>query len=453
MRTIMLKAKEFLESKCFGEETAMEKRYAVVILLIIFVLPLGLAWTTGAVEEQYPIGHPDQGLPHPDFVLTPYHEDPSHVLNRVFRASFLVTTAPAEVGLALPREHRDPAEFFRTPWYFAVRPGTPADQKLFGGDTRHLSRDGFTSGEAKAFAEALAAMDGEVVRILKSRPELAVMFQHDLLRIAERLMETGRNPDLLKPIVAAIRGVALSSDQLSKLPSTYTLGFASKSILSDLPRDLLRIESPFDGRYVELLRNSTDVFNASKTLAWSRVFVAWPTSRKDLINFLSGRLKADRIEVPVGTTSVLVQGVVAVDDRGRPHATPIAFDVRVKWLANRDPMSVENRTTTRDGIQIQAYELRRMSLRQGDYGHLFRALHDGDQAMFRDYGALKHTTLAAQCAVCHRLHDVSDANLGGFITLDPSAEARPATTGLERLQLAEREVSQFLTKLRKAGGD
>jgi hypothetical protein len=115
-------------------------------------------------------------------------------------------------------------------------------------------------------------------------------------------------------------------------------------------------------------------------------------------------------------------------------------------------MSVENRTTTRDGIQIQAYELRRMSLRQGDHGRLFRALHDDDQAMFRDYGALKHTTLAAQCAVCHRLHEVPDANLGGFITLEPSTEARPATTGLERLRLAEREVQQFLVKLRRVTG-
>ena len=420
----------------------------IYVLLFGLILPMGV----GAVEERYPVGHPDQGLPQPDFVLTPYHEDTNHVLNRVFQTSFLVTTAPAEVGLALPREHRDPADFFRKPWYFAVRPGTPADQKLFGGDTRHLSRDGFASGEAASFLQALAAVDGEEVRIVKSRPELAVMFQHDLLRIAERLMETGRNPDLLKPIVAAIRRVALSSDQLSNLPSTYALGLASKSINSDIPPDLLRVEPPTQGRTVELLRNSTSIFNASHTLAWSRVFVAWPTSRKDLIDFLSGRLKADRSEVPVGTTSVLVQGVVAVDDRGRPHATPIAFDVRVKWLANRDPMSVENRTTTRDGIQIQAYELRRMSLRQGDHGRLFRALHDDDQAMFRDYGALKHTTLAAQCAVCHRLHDVSDANLGGFITLDPSAEARPATTGLERLQLAEREVSQFLTKLRRAAG-
>jgi hypothetical protein len=422
------------------------------ILAYVIFFALILSQHEGAADERYPVGHPDQGLPHPDFVLTPYHEDPKHVLNRVFQTFFLVTTAPAEVGLALPREHRDPADFFRKPWYFAVRPGTPADQKLFGGDTRHLSRDGLTSGEAASFLQALAAVDGEEVRIVKNRPELAVMFQHDLLRMAERLMETGRNPDLLRPTVAAIRRVALSSDQLSQLPSTYALGLASKSINSDIPPDLLRVEPSTQGRTVELLRNSTSLFNASHTLAWSRVFVAWPTSRKDLIDFLSGRLKADRTEVPVGTTSVLVQGVVAVDDRGRPHATPIAFDVRVKWLANRDPMSVENRTTTRDGIQIQAYELRRMSLRQGDHSGLFRTLHDDDQAMFRDYGALKHTTLAAQCAVCHRLHGVPDANLGGFITLDPSAEARPATTGLERLQLAEREVSQFLTKIWRATG-
>jgi hypothetical protein len=437
---VLVKGKPFLEGNV--------KRIFLFVIFFAFIM----SQPAEAVDERYPVGHADQGLPHPDFVLTPYHEDPNHVLNRVFQTSFLVTTAPAEVGLALPREHRDPTDFFRKPWYFAVRPGTPADQKLFGGDTRHLSRDGFESGEATSFLQAITAVDGEVVRTLKNRPELAVMFQHDLLGIAQRLIDTGRNPDLLKPIVVAIRRVALSSDQLSQLPSTYALGLASKSINCDLPADLLRVEPPFDGPYVELLRNSTGVFDASKTLAWSRVFVAWPTSRKDLIDFLSGRLKADRIEVPVGTASVLVQGVVAVDDRGHPHATPLSFDVRVKWLANRDPMSVENQTTTRDGIQIQAYELRRMSLRQGDHNRLFRALHDDDQAMFRDYGTLKHTTQAAQCAVCHRLHDVSDANLGGFITLGPSTKARPVTTGLERLQLAEREVSQFLKKLQRATG-
>jgi hypothetical protein len=423
------------------------------ILGYVIFFALALACPAGAMEERYPIGHPDQGLPYPGFVLTPYHEDPNHVLNRVFRASFLVTTIPAEVGLALPREHRDPSEFFRKPWYFAVRPGTPADQKLFGGDTRLLSRDGFTSGEATAFAKVLAEVDGEVVRTLKSRPELAALFQHDLLRMAERLMDTGRNPELLKPIMTVMKRVSLTSSQLSQIPSTYELGLQFGRIDFNLPSNLLRIGLPVDAPYVELLRQSTSLFVASHTLAWSRVFVAWPTSHQDLIRFLSAHSKGVRREVPVGTTSVLVQGIMAVDDQGRPQATPLAFDVRIKWLANRDPMSVENRTTTRDGIQIRAYEMRRKSLRQNAHDRLFRALHDDDQALFRDYGTLKHTTLAAQCAVCHRLHEVSDAHLGGFITLSPSAKPRPAVTGLERLRLAEREVLQFLVKVRKAVGD
>lgn len=85
----------------------------IVVYVIFFALVL--ISPAEALEERYPVGHPDQGLPHPDFVLSPYHEDPNHVLNRIFKASFLVTIAPAEVGLALPREHRDPKEFFRKP--------------------------------------------------------------------------------------------------------------------------------------------------------------------------------------------------------------------------------------------------------------------------------------------------------------------------------------------------
>jgi len=421
--------------------------------LSFIIFALALAWNAGAAEEQFPAGHPDQGLPRPEFVPAPYHEDPNHALNRVFRAIFLATVAPAEVGLALPREHGDPAEFFRKPWYFAVRPGTPADRKLFGGDTRLLSREGFDPDEAAAFARALAEVDGEAVLTLKKRPELAVLFQHDLLRVAQRLMDAGRNRELLRPIGAAVKRVALTPAQLSQLPSTYELGLKHGSLDSTLPPGLLHVDPPGNGTYLELLRNSTRVFDASRTLAWSRVFISWPSTRESLMGFLSALGKGGSVEVPTGAISVLVQGVVAVDDQGRPHATPLAFDVRVKWLANRDPMSVQNRTTSRDGIQIRAYELRRESLRQGAHDRLFRLLHDDDQALFRDYGTLKHTTLAAQCTLCHRLHGVSDAYLGGFISLGPSARPRPAATGSERLRLAEREAPQFLESLGRAAKD
>ena len=242
--------------------------------LSFFIFALALAWNAGAAEEQFPVGHPDQGLPRPEFVPAPYHEDPNHALNQVFRASFLATVAPAEVGLALPREHGDPAEFFRKPWYFAVRPGTPADRKLFGGDARLLSQEGFAPDEAASFARALAEVDGEGARTLKKRPELAVLFQHDLLRVAQRLMEAGRNPELLRPIGEAVKRVALTSAQLSQLPSTYEIGLKSGSLDSALPPDLLRVDSPVNGTYLELLRNSTRVFDASRTLAWSRVFIS-----------------------------------------------------------------------------------------------------------------------------------------------------------------------------------
>jgi len=50
----------------------------------------------------------------------------------------------------------------------------------------------------------------------------------------------------------------------------------------------------------------------------------------------------------------------------------------------------------------------------------------------------------------HRLHGVSDAYLGGFYYPRPLGPARPATTGSERLRLAEREASQFLGSIEKA---
>jgi hypothetical protein len=411
-----------------------------------------LAPPAGAADERYPVGHPDQGLPHPDFVPVPYHEDPNHILNRIFRTSFLVDAVPAEVGLALLREHRDPNEFFRTPWYFAVRAGTPADRRLFGGDTRLLPREGFDPSEAAAFSGELGRLNGEAVQYLRSRPELVVLFQHDLLRLAERLLAARRNPELLKPIAVAIKRVALPPSQILNLPAAYDLGLKFGSIDFPLPANLLRIEPPLDGPYWELLRNSTRIFDASHTLAWSRVFIAWPESAQGLPEFLSALPRDPGAEVPVGTVSVLAQGVVAVDDRGRAHATPLVFDLRVKWLANREPLSAGNRTTTRDGIQIRAYELRRVSLRQKAYERLFRPVHDEDQALFRDYGSLKHTTQAAQCALCHRLHGVPDARLGGFITLSSGARPRFAPTGLERLRLAEQEVRRFLETLKKTSG-
>jgi len=77
------------------------------------------------------------------------------------------------------------------------------------------------------------------------------------------------------------------------------------------------MEAPLNGHYVELLRQSTSLFNASHSLAWSRVFVAWPTAPKDLFLFLSSQSKGQGIEVPMGPSPYSCRGH-AVDDQGRP---------------------------------------------------------------------------------------------------------------------------------------
>ena len=148
------------------------------------------------------------------------------------------------------------------------------------------------------------------------------MFQHDLLRVAQRLMEAGRNPELLRPIGEAVKRAALTSAELSQLPSTYEVGVKSGSLHSALPPDLLRVDPPVNGTVLELLRISTRVFDASRTLAWSRVFISWPSTREGLMGFLSADGKGGNVEVPTGTNSALVQGVVAVDDQGRPRGHP-----------------------------------------------------------------------------------------------------------------------------------
>jgi hypothetical protein len=47
----------------------MERRFFLVIFVMIFTF--SSAWSAMDVKERYPIGHADQGLSHPEFLLTP----------------------------------------------------------------------------------------------------------------------------------------------------------------------------------------------------------------------------------------------------------------------------------------------------------------------------------------------------------------------------------------------
>ena len=110
-------------------------------------------------------------------------------------------------------------------------------------------------------------------------------------------------------------------------------------------------------------------------------------------------------------------------------------------------------TTTRDGIAFRVFWLERQTLRErGSKLALsdFRELANDDQVLFRDYGSLKHTTVAGQCSLCHRRTNTPEPELMGFPVLRATATPKRAVPDDVRLRRAEEEFARFLAALRTA---
>ncbi|MEZ6018323.1 MAG: hypothetical protein R3F49_24710 [Planctomycetota bacterium] len=410
-------------------------------------------------QRRYPVGAPHAGLPVPGATWAPYHADPEHPLNRVFRRAFLAELAPAVVGAALPSEA--PNEPLAARWMLQWRDGTAADARLYGGDGRQLPRERFDEGEAAALAADLAALTDADVSALRARPALAVLFQHDLLRLVQRLADDGEDLALVPALLAAARRCALPREALLALPD------ALSSAASTLDSAAARAYLTRDNEFREVLRRSTRLFDASRTLLWSRLYLAHPAGLDATASLVDAARAGEAIEVPIGTRALLVQGIVAVDELGAPCATALVADLRLQTLANRAGLSAENPTTSRDGVDFSMLQLEREGLREqvdpirpGEHGELvegareghharsaYRIVNDDDQDLFRDYGTLKHTTYRAQCTLCHRTTETPEPELGGFPVLRKHAEPRLAETGRERTTLAEQQLSAWLARV------
>ncbi len=379
----------------------------------------------------------------------PWHDDADHPANRVFHAAYVVEVVPRFVGAALPGEHGDDADFFVSRWYFRQRPGNEGDQAIHGGDRRQLPRERFAARTSIQVQEALRALDGAVLTELRSRPRTAIYLQHDLLRLARRLVDTKANPELLAPLLAAAERLALPADTLLR-PDLRTFDRAA------LAPALHGVDA---ARFLELDRKSTRLFDASRTQLWSRVWLATPaTTDPTAAKLVAQAADPDReapLEVPIGTQAILAQGIVALDDTGQPRATGLVIDVRTQRLSNRDPLGRGNPTTTRDGVDLRQWFLSRETVARAEAATEPKGItfDDFDEipmtaaALFRDYGTLKHTTYFAQCALCHRQTDTPGAELGGFLVLRQNAKPRPAGPSA-RERLAEGQLAEFVGALR-----
>ncbi|MCA8951939.1 MAG: hypothetical protein KDE27_20690 [Planctomycetes bacterium] len=375
---------------------------------------------------------------------TPYDADPAHPANRIFHAIHYAELVPVFIGAALPGEHGDEPDFYVPKWYFQQRGGNEADQALFGGDGRQIPRERFNPSEANALADALRALDDGVVDELRAQPRLAVYLQHDLLRIARRLCDTKANPELLPALLAAAERVALPA-------ATLVGGELTTFRLEQIGPHLHGIEV---SELVEIDRRSTRLFDAGFTQLWSKVYLAVPAdaapSTDGLLAAALDAAGATPPNVPVGTTAVLVQGIVALDDAGEARATDLVIDVRTQRLSNLDDLGRDNATTTRDGVDLQQWFLPRLTVATapGPLGLAdFRSVPMATPELFRDYGTLKYTTYAAQCSLCHRRTGTPDGALAGFLALRANAKPQRTDPGT-RLRRAEQELAAFIAELR-----
>ncbi|MFT4511350.1 MAG: hypothetical protein ACI89X_000476 [Planctomycetota bacterium] len=406
------------------------------------LLTLATAICAQTPEHRLPSDHDDVGLPQHNATWLPYAASEDHVCNRIFRQLYLTECIPTVVGAALPREHADAEQFFVKGWYFKKRKGEDRDRRWFGGDGRQLPVEGLAQPAAAQLKTWLQQVDGDVTRELRNRPRAAVWFQHDLLRFARRLLDVKQNPELLQPLLACAQRVALPrATLLSSSLRTVTFASVAKNTPGFDPR-----------RCIEVARNSSRLFNAEYVQLWSTVHLVMPDR---LGEAAAAWLTAGerRTPLPIHSVALLMQGIVAVDDQGKPCATDLVIEARTQRLSNRDPLAFDNPTTTRDGVDFAMWSLARETVRDTDGSVAsvpfasFRSIDMESQELFRDYGSRKHTTYAAQCTLCHRRSNTPDEAIAGFSALRISSKPAPAQPGARR-RLAEHQMLRFLDKLR-----
>ncbi|MGK0262707.1 MAG: hypothetical protein ACI8UD_001353 [Planctomycetota bacterium] len=321
-------------------------------------------------------------------------------------------------------------------------PSEAQDQRWFGGDGRQLPVEGFDAATSAQLTALLKQVDGELLQELRQRPRAAVWFQHDMLRLRRRLLDVKQNQELLDPVWQCAQRVALPRAVLqSSAVRTATFPEIAQQ-LSGFQADLS----------LEVARHSSQLFDAEYVQLWSSIYLLLPDhNRKAAEAWLtSGK---QRTPLPLHSTALLMQGIVAIDDAGQPVATDLVIEARMQRLSNRDALSFDNPTTTRDGVDFAMWSLPRDAVRDCDASvpsiafTKFRAIDMESQELFRDYGSMKHTTYAAQCTLCHRRSNTPDESIAGFSALRVSSEPRRAEPG-ERRQLAEVEMLRFLDKLR-----
>lgn len=441
-------------------------RTFALVSFVGFALLVGTAGLAARSEDapaRHPVGHAFEGLPASGAPLAVYTADPAHPLNRLHARLFLARVTPEEIGAALPSERTatgvDDEHFYVGKWPIPHRAGTAADERWFGGDVRVSPRVAFDA-EAEADLAALAARY-DTREEVEATPELTplarLLLQWDVLQVWWRCEREGLGSESTRDVLArVVRALAQPRAVLVALPSGWAdvRGAGGDGRVTDrrapfLPKDFAPEAT---GSWIEVQRRSTALFDAQNALRSVRAYLnagSREATTAVLAGVASAKDDASLPRLPAGTQVALVLALVGLDTDLAPVATPVIDEVRLRALVGPETLSAANDTSTHDGWNHWIYHRTRRGSLVAPAEGAFRFVPDTAQALFLEYGSAKHTTYAAQCALCHRATNGGGQAPSGVRMLSRHARPEPVATPRTRLDQAEREFAPVVEALRR----
>jgi len=434
----------------------------VLRLTISFFLVCILVSSVAGQEFFWPTGHDLEGLPQRNTEYSVYDDDSLSELNRLHRLLFIAEFVPQEIQSALPSERHESqqsdAAYYVRGWYFQKRKGVEKDRMVYGGDIRVSPRFEFNSEERSELVKLLknlVSMRSDSSTAALADPMTALLLQWDLLSVWWTLEKSKIDDlELLSHFAEAIQSLAQARDALERLPSGLSelLSRFSKASIPSTKQPYMPPD--FDGRvdgsedWIEVGRKSSTLFKADRSLRVTRVYLSTGNRSQaiELLNSASSETKAAVI-VPIGTTTILSQQLIAIDDTLSPVVTPVLDELRVRVVDGKRELKAESSTSSRDGSSHWIYMRTRFGTVRPDEPD-FRFVPDTAQSLFVEYGTRKHATFAAQCALCHRRTNNGGEFGEGILSLARFAKPHLAEPN-ERVKLAEQEMTAVISKLKE----
>lgn len=317
-----------------------------------------------------------------------YDNDPNHLWNRVF-ATLIIRTGPD--GKDYGHDRLEP---------------------LLWRESDYLLK-GPSSEKAISALEEFNRTNAES---LVDDPVKRAMFQRDLWHVANWIAENpaGNSDRLLNQLATAIHRLALSPDQIARLPDNYALAVASKKLppkfdtekleQAYLPPDLFNADGPWvcvartNGRTAPLHLQQANAF-ANSTFF---VFVKLPDGRDASLKFLKqlaaqkkplflrdsqggrssqSRPNPDVPQLPAGTELALVRRAMLIASNGQIVASPITEGVQLRvyrTVPDSIPATADALRSLKGDLAAFDIQLRRMDLFAGVAGGLRDASAERD---------------------------------------------------------------------------